>query len=92
MRSSAIAASDPRLISFQANGIKVWQRGEFVAHLSRNKKVLAIVGSHGKTTTSGMLVWALKKLVLMRLIWSEAVLGILHFPLDIFLKVLLACA
>ncbi|MEC7802401.1 MAG: UDP-N-acetylmuramate dehydrogenase [Verrucomicrobiota bacterium] len=61
VRSSAIAASDPRLISFQAKGIKVWQRGEFVAHLSRNKKVLAIVGSHGKTTTSGMLVWALKK-------------------------------
>ena len=59
VRSSAVQASDSRLLTFQTQDIKVWQRGEFLAHLCRAKRVVAVVGSHGKTTTTGMLAWAL---------------------------------
>jgi len=62
VRSSAVQASDSRLLSFETQDIKVWQRGEFLAHICKSKKVVAVVGSHGKTTTTGMLTWALDQI------------------------------
>lgn len=53
--SSAIPESNPEIQFARANGIPVLLRGDALARLVRGKRVLAISGTHGKTTTSGML-------------------------------------
>lgn len=46
------------------NGIKVTKRDEFLASLIKDKnlKLIAVSGTHGKTTTTAMLVWLFKQL------------------------------
>lgn len=61
IRSSAISEDSPLLESWKKKQIPIYRRGEFIARFASNKKILAIVGSHGKTTTAGMLVWALEQ-------------------------------
>lgn len=45
-------------------GIKTAKRGEYLAHFvqEKNLKMIAVSGTHGKTTTTGMMIWALKEL------------------------------
>jgi UDP-N-acetylmuramate--alanine ligase len=45
-------------------GIKTSKRDELLSHIisDKNLKLLAISGTHGKTTTTGMMVWALKQI------------------------------
>ena len=57
--SSAIAEDNPEIIYGKKTGIPVIKRAEMLANLMTMKKSIAIAGSHGKTTTSGMLCWAL---------------------------------
>jgi UDP-N-acetylmuramate--alanine ligase len=59
IRSSAVSEDDPRLLPFRKLDLPIYRRGQFVSRFCRSKQVVAVVGSHGKTTTSGMLVWAL---------------------------------
>ncbi len=59
IRSSAIPEEDPKVLSWSKKGVSVCRRGDFLAKFTSRRKVLAVVGSHGKTTTTGMLVWAL---------------------------------
>ena len=59
IRSSAIIPADPRLSSFRLSGTPIYKRGDFLAEYAQKYKTVAIVGSHGKTTTTGMLSWAL---------------------------------
>ena len=59
IRSSAITASDPRLASFDSSTTRIYKRGDFLAEYSKSSKTVAVVGSHGKTTTTGLLSWAL---------------------------------
>jgi len=40
-------------------GVPQVRRGEMLAELLRDRKLVAIVGAHGKTTTTGMLITAL---------------------------------
>jgi UDP-N-acetylmuramate--alanine ligase len=42
-------------------GIKTAKRDELIAHIiaEKNLKLIAISGTHGKTTTTGMIVWSL---------------------------------
>ena len=54
--SSAIAPTHTILQAAQARGIPMMRRGEMLAKVSQQKRLIAIVGSHGKTTTSGMIV------------------------------------
>ncbi|HAV14679.1 MAG TPA: UDP-N-acetylenolpyruvoylglucosamine reductase [Opitutae bacterium] len=58
--SSAIQASHPLLESARARGLKVLRRGEMLAEISSTKKLIAVVGSHGKTTTTGMIAHGLR--------------------------------
>ena len=58
IRSSAINPSDKRLSSFHSS-VKMYKRGDFLAEYSKKFKTVAVVGSHGKTTTTGLLTWAL---------------------------------
>ena len=52
--SSAVSAQEPELIQARARGIPVISRGELLAELASTKRLVAVAGAHGKTTTSGM--------------------------------------
>jgi len=61
IRSSAVSADGAQVSPWIKKGIPVYRRGEFLAKFTAHRKILAVVGSHGKTTTTGMLVWALEQ-------------------------------
>lgn len=54
--SSAIVSSHPIYQKALALGLPVEKRGAYWARLVASKKLLAVVGSHGKTTTTGILI------------------------------------
>lgn len=58
--SSAVHVEHPLYRQAQDKGATLMRRGELLAHVLREKKLIAVVGSHGKTTTTGMLVQMLK--------------------------------
>jgi UDP-N-acetylmuramate--alanine ligase len=60
--STAIAADNPELALARERGLAVRHRGELLAELCREKKLIAIAGTHGKTTTTAMLTWALREI------------------------------
>ncbi len=60
--SSAIAKDDPRLEQARRQDVHVLRRGELLALVVKGRKLVAIAGSHGKTTTTAMVIHALKKL------------------------------
>lgn len=62
--TSALPANHPELIKAAELGIKTAKRDELLAHIiqEKNLKLIAVAGTHGKTTTTGMLVWTLEKL------------------------------
>jgi len=60
--SSAIKADHPSLRLARERGCRIVKRGEMLAEISKGKKLVAVCGSHGKTTTTAMLVEALRRL------------------------------
>lgn len=58
--STAIAEDNPELAAARAAGIPVIHRSEALAAVSRNLRVIAVAGTHGKTTTTSMLTVALQ--------------------------------
>jgi UDP-N-acetylenolpyruvoylglucosamine reductase len=60
VRSSAIPDLHPSFVAAAARGLAPVRRGELLAEVMREKKLVAVCGSHGKTTTTAMLVWALR--------------------------------
>ncbi|HVS99559.1 MAG TPA: UDP-N-acetylmuramate--L-alanine ligase [Solirubrobacterales bacterium] len=60
--STAIAADNPELAAARERGLAVIHRGELLAELCAEKRLIAIAGTHGKTTTTAMAVWALRGL------------------------------
>jgi len=62
IRSSAIPEDNPEVTAARALGIPVLKRSDFLEELTRHKKTLAVAGTHGKTTTTAMLVWILDQL------------------------------
>jgi len=54
-------ADNPELLKAIELGIKVYSYPEFVYHHSKLKKRIVIAGSHGKTTTTAMVLHVLKK-------------------------------
>jgi len=62
--SSAISSCNPELIKAKNLGFKCYRRGEFLAILASNyKRVVAIAGSHGKTTVTAMISHIMKELL-----------------------------
>lgn len=53
--STAITTDNPELSWARANDLPVWHRSEVLAALGKDKKLVAICGTHGKTTTTGMI-------------------------------------
>lgn len=60
--STAIAPENPELALARARGLRVTHRGELLARLCAKKRLIAVAGTHGKTTTTAMLAWALRGL------------------------------
>jgi UDP-N-acetylenolpyruvoylglucosamine reductase len=60
VRSSAVAESHASFAASAARGLTPVRRGELLAEVLRDKKLVAVCGSHGKTTTTAMLVTALR--------------------------------
>lgn len=62
--TAALPEDHPELVFARENGIKTSKRDELLAHIikEKNLKLIAVSGTHGKTTTTGLLVWALKEL------------------------------
>ena len=59
--STAIDDDNPELQLARERGQAVRHRGELLAELCAEKRLIAIAGTHGKTTTTAMLVWALRE-------------------------------
>jgi len=53
--SSAVAEDNPELQAARARGLRVQDRREFLPLLLADYRVLAVAGTHGKTTTTGMI-------------------------------------
>ncbi len=64
VHTSALPKNHPELILSEKHGIKTSKRDEFIAFLVKelNLKMVAVAGTHGKTTTTSMIVWLCKKL------------------------------
>jgi UDP-N-acetylmuramate--alanine ligase len=59
--SSAIARSHPAYALATERKLPLVRRGEMLAEVARAKRLVAVCGSHGKTTTTAMLVTALRR-------------------------------
>lgn len=64
VHTSALPPGHPELTAAKELGIRTAKRDAFLAEFLQvhNLKLIAISGTHGKTTTTGMAVWALKQL------------------------------
>lgn len=62
--TSALPANHPELLKARELGIKTAKRDELLAHIikEKNLKLIAVSGTHGKTTTTGMLIWVFQEL------------------------------
>ena len=57
--SSALAPAHPALVAARDRGLPVVRRGELLAEFAKTRRLVAVCGSHGKTTTTALLVTAL---------------------------------
>ncbi len=57
--SSAIGDQNPELVRARERGQRIIHRGELLAEICAQKRLIAVAGAHGKTTTAGMLAWLL---------------------------------
>lgn len=62
VRSSAISNDNPEVVAAREQGIPVLKRADFLHSFLREYNLLAVAGSHGKTTTSTMLAWSLQQI------------------------------
>ncbi|MDB5160515.1 MAG: murC [Candidatus Saccharibacteria bacterium] len=62
--TSALPDDHAELVLANELGIRVSKRDEFLAYIIQEKdlKLIAIAGTHGKTTTTGMMIWTMKQL------------------------------
>lgn len=62
--TAALPPSHPELLAAQSLGIRTSKRDDLLLEIVREKnlKLLAVAGTHGKTTTTSMLIWTLQQL------------------------------
>ncbi len=58
--STAVPEDNPELVRARERDQRVIHRGELLAELCSQRRLLAIAGTHGKTTTAAMCIWALR--------------------------------
>src|SRR6185503_2557423 len=59
--SSAVRPDNAEVVEAKRRGIPVIPRGEMLAELMRMRFSIAVAGSHGKTTTTSMIAFALER-------------------------------
>ncbi len=59
--SSAVPAANPELAAARERRLPVMKRAEVVGALTRERKTIAVAGTHGKTTTSAMAALILRR-------------------------------
>ena len=64
VHTAALPDDHPELLLAQKLGLRIGKRDEFLAYVIQEKdlKLIAISGTHGKTTTTGMMVWTMLQL------------------------------
>ncbi|MDD5468003.1 MAG: UDP-N-acetylmuramate--L-alanine ligase [Anaerolineales bacterium] len=62
VRSSAVRDDNPEVLAARQAGIPVLKRSDFLGQLMLENRVVAVAGTHGKTTTTAMLAWTLTAL------------------------------
>lgn len=60
--TSALWPTNPEYLLAKERGIPVIHRSQALAYLTGKKRVIAVAGAHGKTTSTGMIITALLKL------------------------------
>ena len=58
--SSAVPGQDPELVAATEAGIPVWRRPDLLAALTAGITTIGATGTHGKTTTTALLISALR--------------------------------
>ncbi|HET7630241.1 MAG TPA: Mur ligase domain-containing protein [Candidatus Saccharimonadales bacterium] len=64
VHTAALPTDHPELKFAREHNIRTSKRDEFLAELieEKNLKLIAVAGTHGKTTTTGLLIWAFQRL------------------------------
>ncbi len=60
--STAVENDNPDIAAARTAGVAIRHRAEVLAALVGGERLLAVAGTAGKTTTTGMLAWALERL------------------------------
>ncbi|RAK07405.1 UDP-N-acetylmuramate--L-alanine ligase [Halanaerobium saccharolyticum] len=61
VKTSAIPDNNPEIQAARKKGLKIVKRAEMLSYLMRDKKTIAVAGTHGKTTVTAMLAAIFKK-------------------------------
>jgi UDP-N-acetylmuramate--alanine ligase len=60
--STAVGDDNPELARARELGLRVIHRGQLLAEVCAERRLIAVSGTHGKTTTSGMVAHALREI------------------------------
>ena len=60
--SSAIGDDNPEVLAARDAGLRILHRSELLSEACRGRQVVAVAGTHGKTTTTAMVAWVLRSL------------------------------
>jgi UDP-N-acetylmuramate--alanine ligase len=58
--SNALSPAHPLVSNWRNRSLPVWRRGEFLPLLAEGRELIVVVGSHGKSTTTALLIHELK--------------------------------
>ena len=58
--SSAVKEDNPEMVEARRRGLRIYRRAEMLAYLMSVKDGVGVAGTHGKTTTSGMIATMLE--------------------------------
>src|SRR5438128_1897819 len=59
--SSAVPADNPELAEARRRGIRTLKHAQALGELANARRAIAVAGSHGKTTTTSMIAFALQR-------------------------------
>lgn len=62
--SSAVAENNPELVEAKIRNLPLLHRSEFLSLLTQEKQTIVVAGTHGKTTTTALIIHMLKSLSL----------------------------
>jgi UDP-N-acetylmuramate--alanine ligase len=61
VRSSAVPADNPEVVAADRRGLPNLKHADVLGELMRDRSGVAVAGTHGKTTTTGLVTWLLDR-------------------------------